>query len=151
MGAGAYSPPGSGGYSGRQTWTAPRRHRVGHAATAAAHAPARKAFLVTHVTVSAGRLGTSLCLLAPALASVRNPDAFAEVSVSSVGTGLVPMGYAEFWLTLAADAQAALSLRPGRADAASTVFSGGSPPRPGCRDGVCRRRIRVRAGNFALH
>ncbi|MFC4495538.1 DUF2269 domain-containing protein [Streptomyces ovatisporus] len=120
--------------------------------------PARRALLVAHVTVSVGWLGISLCLLTLALAGVRNPDGFAEtavlsmklfgdwlllpVALATLGTGLVlslgtPWGlarhrwvYAKFWLTLAAAALTVFSLRPGLADAAATLTSGGTLPAP---------------------
>lgn len=121
--------------------------------------PARRAFLVAHVTVSVGWLGISLCLLALAVAGARDPDAFAEpavvsmelfadwllppVALLSLTTGLVlSLGTAwglaghrwiwtKFWLTLAATGLTLFSFVPGANRAAAMVAAGETVPATG--------------------
>ncbi|QPP07634.1 DUF2269 domain-containing protein [Streptomyces bathyalis] len=116
--------------------------------------PARRAFLVAHVTVSVGWLGISLCLLALAIAGARDPEAFAgpssiamklfadwllvPVALISLGTGLVlSLGtswglarhrwvWVKFWLTLAATGLTVFSFKPG-ADEAAALAAAGEP------------------------
>lgn len=118
--------------------------------------PARRAFLVAHVTVSVGWLGISLCLLTLAIAGARDPDAWAEpaytamnlfadwlllpVALLSLTTGLVlSLGttwglarhrwvWAKFWLTLVAAGLTVFSFKPGADEAAALVAAGEPVP-----------------------
>lgn len=144
----AYSGPSRAKYSRRQTRRpAPARHRVSMPQLPRLPRPARRAFLVAHVTVSVGWLGVSLCLLALAIAGVRDRDAVAgpssiamklfadwllvPVALISLGTGLVlSLGtswglarhrwvWVKFWLTLAATGLTVFAFEPGADEAAA--------------------------------
>ncbi|WP_225823455.1 DUF2269 domain-containing protein [Streptomyces naphthomycinicus] len=121
--------------------------------------PARRAFLVAHVTVSASWLGLTLGLLALAVTATTTGSAVtAEASVRvmklfadwlllpfafltllsgvplSLGTqwGLARHRWVwtKFWLSLAATAATAFALRPGVNSALAAVAAGGPPPGP---------------------
>ncbi|ELS52993.1 hypothetical protein [Streptomyces viridochromogenes] len=122
--------------------------------------PARRAFLVVHVTASASRLGLTLGLLALGItaattgsavtveASVRAMKLFADwlllpVAFLTLVSGLVPAlgtrwGLAryrwvlvKFWMTLATAAATVFALRPGVNSAVAAVAAGGPLPDAG--------------------